>query len=178
MCRWYHSKNAAFTIHSYFTGALLHVKHICWKGHVNVIKEERKDFCSSIGYTTLAIPLQKLVFAQHEICSVLSWIHDLYPRCSLSDFKAWSVILCTTNVNGMGGCANFTHSGKILYHTSTFSAALLYKIECYVRSQLQGLHKFSEQLHLMPFHKSETLVGEMRISISGASMKIHLLIES
>ena len=40
MTRGYHSKNATFTIRNYFTGALLYVKHICQKGHDNVIKEE------------------------------------------------------------------------------------------------------------------------------------------
>ena len=40
MTRGFHSKNATFSIHNYYTGALLYRKHLCQKGRDNVVKEE------------------------------------------------------------------------------------------------------------------------------------------
>ena len=40
MTHGHHSKNFTFSIHNYFTGALLYRKHLCQKGRDNLMKEE------------------------------------------------------------------------------------------------------------------------------------------
>lgn len=38
--RGWHSKNAAFSVRNYYTGALLYYKHLCQKGRDKIIQEE------------------------------------------------------------------------------------------------------------------------------------------
>ena len=40
MTRGFHSKNATFSAHNYFSGALLYRKHLCQSGRDKIVKEE------------------------------------------------------------------------------------------------------------------------------------------
>ena len=85
MTRGFHSKNATFSIHNYFNGAILYCKHLCQRGRDDVVKEElyQGTSKSAEGYGARKLFKEGMNIKLQWQDADSSSVTDLFPNAKL-----------------------------------------------------------------------------------------------
>ena len=75
MTRGFHSKNATFSIRSYYNGALIYCKHLCQKGRDDIIKKAKDERMN------IAIQWQDADSSSAKVVKVVTDHFDLWWAC-------------------------------------------------------------------------------------------------